>query len=112
MFGFLKRKFKFATGNDQPVLESVLDLNLGSDAPKEQKPLEEIIESKPIDPVLELKKSITELQEENELKLIQLVQIQEQLETTFLKEQELQVQVENLAQAHKETELKNQTVFK
>ena len=112
MFGFLKRKFKFATGDDQPVLESVLDLNLSGETPKEPKPLEGVIESKPIDPVLEFKKTISELQEENELKLIQLVQIQQQLETTFLKEQDLQVQLENLTQAHKETELKNQALLK
>jgi len=72
MFGFLKRKLGFATAkvDDQPVVESVLDLNLIGDAPKESKlnepiSLEETIESKPIDPVLEFKKTIAELQEEN-----------------------------------------------
>jgi len=113
MFGFLKRKLGFATAkvDDQPVVESVLDLNLIGDAPKESKlnepiSLEETIESKPIDPVLEFKKTIAELQEENELKLIQLVQIQEQLETTFLKEQELQAQLETLVQSHKDEQVK------
>jgi hypothetical protein len=112
MFGFLKRKFKFPTGDNLPVLKSVLDLNLGRNAPKEPKPLEEVIESKPIDPALEFKKTISELQEENELKLIQLVQIQEQLETTFLKEQELQAQLETLVQAHKDELAKSQISVK
>jgi len=135
MFGFLKRKFKISTaeGDTQRILEIVPDPHSHVEAPKaleaakepeiakepkaltearEVMALEEVIESKPIDPVLELKKTITELQAENELKLIQLVQLQEQLETTFLKEQDLQVQLENLAQVHKETELKNQALLK
>lgn len=126
MFGFLKRKLGFVTAaaDDQPVLESVLGLDLVSDTSKDPqvskpleelikpKPLEEVVEARPIDPVLELKKTIAELQEENELRLLQLVQVQEQLETTFLKEQELQAQLETLVQNHKDAESKNQASIK
>jgi hypothetical protein len=98
MFSFIKKKLSFAAHANQEKVDS-------TDIAAKEFPVTQDAISAPAgqnDPVL------MRLQEENEIRLIQLVQIQEQLETTFLSEQDLKLAVDRLEELNKKTKADHQ----
>lgn len=98
MFSFFKKKLSFAAHANQKKLESTDIVD------KEFPVVQDANSTPPVqkDPVL------LHLQEENEIRLIQLVQIQEQLETSFLSEQDLKLAVDRLEELNKKTQADHQ----
>jgi len=98
MFSFFKKKLSIAAHANKEKL------NATDAVGKEFPVMQDVISIPPVqkDSVL------MNLQEENEIRLIQLAQIQEQLETSFISEQELKLAVDRLQELNKKTQADHQ----
>jgi len=98
MFSFFKKKLSIAAHANKEKLNATDAV--GKEFPEMQDAISTPSVQK--DPVL------IKLQEENEIRLIQLAQIQEQLETSFISEQELKLAVDRLQELNKKTQADHQ----
>ena len=103
MFGFLKKKMPWASKPLERTLDNtsvVGELAANQTGSVADLTLHNAIADVPVKKDLIL----AQLQEDNETQLAQLIQLQEQLESTFLSEQELKVQVDSLQELNKQNQ--------